>query len=56
MQDLSGLNVEEMRDSYRWRMNKMERMSWKLHCETHHGAHTPLMQTAELQEKHWEDL
>lgn len=22
-------------------------------CETQHGAHTPLMQTAVLQEKHW---
>lgn len=56
MQDLNGSNVEEMQEGYRWRMNKMERMSWKLHSETHRGAHTPLMKTAELQEKRWEDL
>lgn len=58
MQDFNGWNVEEMKHSHRWERGVNKGRRWKFGnytCETHHGAHThtPLMQTAVLQEKHW---
>lgn len=58
MQDLNGWDVEEMTEvQLQMRMgvggceeDGEERMIGNYTGETHHGAHTPLMQTAVLQE------
>lgn len=57
MQDLNGWGVEEMTYGYRWEgggggceEDGEEMMIGNYTGETHHGAHTPLMQTALLQE------